>query len=695
MSVSYLVSVKQQLCNFVSNNQSIKYPFTLSPTVTYNTKKSFLDLIKSQNSNNAALIAFKLLPIYIVLPGVIMHEILSILTPQDRIELSHSCKYFRSLIISPRCLSDLWLYIYHIPTQKINKSSEQSSSMLNQYNMFVNTNTHANTTNANTSNPSPSHATSIPNTLASTGMSSFHISMFKTSAANSSSISRTQSLPSTPFRGALATTTEENNIISMSIIEAKCENDEKEITETVSENIPRDAQLTNSTNTSEINDRFAEITLERADDGNTSDTSLLSTSTDPLLSHPQNPVLTSKIIYWPNYKQVLSCDFPRHWKRRNSFYKNLVHISKHCGGAHIRVSDIGSDRLNQILSRISPMLLSLCFLNVRSINLDAYAFRCMNRLSYLAYQYIDYDSILHIPSNIVALEFTSCSFSTATSFMSISNESVCKSIRFLQICNCRFSNYSFQRLLTLCSNVVHISITTSSWNGTISLPSSLCSIIWRHNDGDFTISECSKVWEVALTINDCFMIEQLQNIPSLKQLVIATPLFKGEECLEELESNRPWLFQKSSHQSTPYYNPQSPSLRSISHISLSPSLPDLNHRLNKHSFNNNSPRVDLRLSPVSSVKKEISRISLDSDDEEHDVEQCISKDNDETLKIVVSGELVNTDWFKSQFIGEHIKFCDQRLLNPKIQKEFNKLNPIFLKEMKRTTHMFLIYFPFF
>ena len=106
--------------------------------------------------------------------------------------------------------------------------------------------------------------------------------------------------------------------------------------------------------------------------GNLSDSTM--SSTDPTLEHPLFPVLTSKIIYWPNYKQVLACDFPVHWRRKNSFYDNLNIMSKNCGGAHIRVFEVGMDRLRQILSRISPMLLSLCFLNVRSINLDSYAF---------------------------------------------------------------------------------------------------------------------------------------------------------------------------------------------------------------------------------------------------------------------------------------------------------------------------------
>ena len=111
----------------------------------------------------------------------------------------------------------------------------------------------------------------------------------------------------------------------------------------------------------------------------------------------------------------------------------------------------------------------------------------MNRLSYLAYQYIDGDDCtLHIPEHIVALEFTSCSFRNP-SFLTSS--SVLSNIKFLQICNCRFSRASFQRLLSMCPNVVHISVTTSSWDDTIYLPSNLLSIIWRHNEGHCSLSD--------------------------------------------------------------------------------------------------------------------------------------------------------------------------------------------------------------
>ena len=111
---------------------------------------------------------------------------------------------------------------------------------------------------------------------------------------------------------------------------------------------------------------------------------------------------------------------------------------------------------------------------------------CMNRLSYLAYQYIDgSECSIHIPNHIVALEFTSCTFRTPSAFNS---SSVLPNIKFLQICNCRFHNYSFQRLLNMCPNVVHISITTSSWDEVISVPSNALSIIWKHNEGEVTLS---------------------------------------------------------------------------------------------------------------------------------------------------------------------------------------------------------------
>eukprot|EP00483_Globobulimina_turgida_P010552 UN10573 len=173
---------------------------------------------------------------------------------------------------------------------------------------------------------------------------------------------------------------------------------------------------------------------------------------------------------------------------------------------------------------------------------------------------------------------------------------------------------------------------------------------------------------------------------SLKQLVVATPLFKEiDECLDQIESNKPWLFQSTV--TTPYYNAQSPSFTSISHLSLSPNAPNISPRFNS-----------LTLSPSSSLKKEksISTLSLDSDDEQNDIDDMEQKEYDtDTLRIVISGELMNKDLLKNQFVGDHIKFVDQRIINPTIQTEFEKLNPIFVREMTHTTHMFLISFPFF
>ena len=305
--------------------------------------------------------AFQLLPIYYVLPNVIVHEVISILTPQDRIELSHSCQYFRTLIISPRCLSDLWLYIYHIPITKQPPTSKQSSKSTFLPHMLFNSSTPQNNTNNHTSNPSPSHATSLPNTLAtSTAMSSRPLSaksLFKASSSSSSE----SSTPSKKDNGNRNKIDEEsltlNNSPKITGIDEEKENYKYS-------QIPRKSSSSSaSLNLSSI--------LE-TDRGNISDSTI--SSTDPLLEHPSNPVLTSKIIYWPNYKQVLACDFPIHWRRKNSFYQNLCVLSKNCGGCHVRVFEVGKDRLNQILSRISPMLLSLCFLNVRSIRLDSYAF---------------------------------------------------------------------------------------------------------------------------------------------------------------------------------------------------------------------------------------------------------------------------------------------------------------------------------
>ena len=214
------------------------------------------------------------------------------------------------------------------------------------------------------------------------------------------------------------------------------------------------------------------------------------------------------------------------------------------------------------------------------------------------------------------------------------------------------------------------------------------------------------------------MIEQLQQRNTLRQLVIATPLFKGMHFLEEME--KPWSFNT---QTTPYYNAQSPSMRSISHLSLSPSLPALSHRLRenvnvsrhspsrpltafeltKRNNSNNNIKVpssyDLELGSLGNVGRQASgsnlsttTISLDSDDED---ESTVGINNDDTLRIVCYSELIKKEWFTKQFTGDNVMFDGQRNVNPWIETEFKKLNPIFVQEMKRTTHMFLLSFPFF
>merc|ERR1712087_551330 len=56
------------------------------------------------------------------------------------------------------------------------------------------------------------------------------------------------------------------------------------------------------------------------------------------------------------------------------------------------------------------------------------------------------------------------------------------------------------------------------------------------------------------------------------------------------EMDKPWSF--TSHQITPYYNASSPSIRSLSHISLSPNLPSITHRMSGNKqINCNSPNT--------------------------------------------------------------------------------------------------------
>ena len=322
----------------------------------------------------------------------------------------------------------------------------------------------------------------------------------------------------------------------------------------------------------------------------------------------------------------------------------------------------------------------------------------MHRLSYLAYQYIDGHCSLHIPNHIVALEFTSCSFNSPSCF--VHRDSVLSNIKFLQICNCRFSNQSFQKLLSLCPNVVHLSVTTSSWDNAVTLPSSLLSIIWKHNDGDFMLLHCKQLWEVSLTIYDSEMIRQLEPITSLRQLVIATPLFKEMNFLKEMD--KPWLF--TSHQNTPTLSCRSPSIRSISQ---SPKVPGLNHRLHANSPSirslnrgSNLNGCDLELLSLCNAQRSLSNqslssrmstVSLDSDDDDEDAESVC----DGTLRIVCFEELIDKEWFTKHFVGDHIIFDGDKVINPVMQSEFNKLNPIFVREMQHTTHMFLQSFPFF
>eukprot|EP00484_Ammonia_sp_Unknown_P019890 CAMPEP_0197026464 /NCGR_PEP_ID=MMETSP1384-20130603/6542_1 /TAXON_ID=29189 /ORGANISM="Ammonia sp." /LENGTH=669 /DNA_ID=CAMNT_0042455129 /DNA_START=27 /DNA_END=2036 /DNA_ORIENTATION=+ len=669
MATHYLVSIKQQLQDFVANTASIQYPCTLqSNSVNCTNKQALLGLIQSTDPNQTALIAFQLLPIYHILPNVLIHLIMSLLTPYDRIQLSHTCSYFRSIIISPRGLSDLWLYIYHIPVC---------------HNMRV--------PRDMTTNPSPSHATSLPNTLATSLVMSSRPPSAKSLFKSSNSTSSGSPSPATSPRNKFQHIEEET----------KHDIHDDAVQRSMSFNYTPMISVGFAESDSITLPNATQLALEKvAEDESESESTMH--SNDPLLQHPSNPTLTSKIIYWPNYKQVLACDFPIHWRRKNAFYQNLCTMSKNCGGAHIRVFEIGHDRLKQILSRISPMLLSLCFQNARTIYTDASYFKYMHRLQYLAYQYIDVQCSLHIPPQIIALEFTSCSFN-AHCF--VPNTGILPNIKFLQINNCRFKNYSFQRLLSMCPNVVHLSITTSSWDDTINLPSNLLSITWRHNEGEFSVARCEKVWEVAVTIYDTEIIEQLQTVTSLRQLVIATPMFKGMDFLDEIET--PWSFM--SQQSTPYFDAKSPSVRSISHLSLSPNLPALSHRLssglrlnsptmsalnlNHHNSNNTKSPLASSWSSLQQLGREQSSgnfsSSLDSDDEEDD---GVYSDK---LRIVCFQDLIQKEWFTQHFCGDHIEFHGQRILNPILQSELNKLNSIFVQEMQQTTHMFLLSFPFF
>ena len=359
-----------------------------------------METIESSSPNQAALIAFTLLPIHVVLPHVIIEHLLQLLLPGDRIELSHCCHFYRDLIVSPRGLSDLWLYIYHIPQKVLKRQRNKGTINFVPHSIFSSNQsddgreTHdgpmespviGSPAMGSPVGPSPSHATSLPNTLAtSTAMSSRQISRQQSVQSLFGTTKSTQS--DSPQISPITKLSRLTVVAPQNINDINGMNDMNEPNDVHNNSIADHLQTPNdvddvsyspvpqcgtpSSTTSISSSSEGITTLEK---GNSSSDSTFS-SNDPLLEHPSNPTLTSKIIYWPNYKEVLACDFPSHWKRRNPFYQNLCILGKNCGGAHVRVFEIGVERLPQILSRISPMLLSLCFLNIHRINLDRHAF---------------------------------------------------------------------------------------------------------------------------------------------------------------------------------------------------------------------------------------------------------------------------------------------------------------------------------
>ena len=162
-------------------------------------------------------------------------------------------------------------------------------------------------------------------------------------------------------------------------------------------------------------------------------------------------------------------------------------------------------------------------------------------------------------------------------------------------------------------------------------------------------------------------------------------------------------------------------------LSLSPNLPALSHRFNgnvprhsplsgsprpitpfeltkrSNSFNNinavkNGNSLDFAPGSLGNIGRQesgsnlsVSTFSLDSDDED----EANAGINGDTLRIVCYSELIQKQWFTKQFTGDNVMFDGQRNVNPWIETEFKKLNPIFVQEMKGTTHMFLLSFPFF
>lgn len=153
----------------------------------------------------------------------------------------------------------------------------------------------------------------------------------------------------------------------------------------------------------------------------------------------------------------------------------------------------------------------------------------LRNLFFIKFEHSDVTPQIEFPRTLLGLglqSFNSSLFGMAWWNRQVILEQRLESLRFLVLSCCEFEGDEMAVLIDACRNVEHLSLRYTSWEGTVSMPSSLRSLGFfpqKQFQGQYNLMRCSKLWQIStrLNENDTASVDFLNacsKLPSIKRV---------------------------------------------------------------------------------------------------------------------------------------------------------------------------------
>jgi len=163
----------------------------------------------------------------------------------------------------------------------------------------------------------------------------------------------------------------------------------------------------------------------------------------------------------------------------------------------------------------------------------------LRNLFFIKFEHSEVTPQIEFPRTLLGLglqSFNSSLFGMAWWHRQVLVEQRLFSLRFLVLSCCEFEGDEMAVLLDAVSNVEHLSLRYTSWEGSVAMPPSLRSLGFfpqKEFQGRYNLTRCSKLWQISTRLNEndaasvCFLNEcsKLSSIKRVKFEFIRRPQF--------------------------------------------------------------------------------------------------------------------------------------------------------------------------